>query len=352
MTALVDLPRRLLASDAARLLALCALAATVVVAASLPQGWAADSYLRAPYPGPLKDWAAWGLTNLADQPLFWALVTLFVGTAALSALRGAGPRRDRDAAPHHALKAHAARPEDAPETVAAALRAHLGEPDRAEWDGRQTRLTYRLGPRPGDGLRTALGLAVVFVAGVYVLQPPPEERTVARAWLGVEEVGSGLHGTFDIVQGEEFTFFQSPDVYVLRGYVADRMGLGPALRFQWSDPQGERFGSFWLYENAPAGFDRRHRQASIALDVLRARQEPVPGAGATSRPASWGLILGLGLLMVGAAARMQPTVDAAVVCTGHDVRVELFAPEGAGRERLWRRLRAAVEEEFPVSTAS
>lgn len=350
MTA-IDLPRILLSSVWTRLLALAALAAAVLAAASIPQGWSAESYLRGAHPGLLKTWAEWGLTDPTAQPLFWALVVLFLGSGALGAARlTAGARRE--APPSHALKAKAARPEDAPETMASTLRAHLGEPEHAEWDGRSTRLSYELGPKPGDALRSYLGLAIIFVAGVYVLQPPPESRTVARAWLGAEEVRSGLRGTFDIVEGEEFTFFQSQDTYILRGYAADRLGLGPALQIQWLDAAGQPVGSFWLYENAPPGFDTRHRRADIGFDVLRARQEPVPGAGPTARPASWGLILGVGLLMIGAVARMQPPLMAEVVCTGHEVTLELRSEAGRRAERIWKQIRASVEEEFPVATVS
>jgi hypothetical protein len=272
-----------------------------------------------------------------------------LGSSVLGALRMAGAST-RSSDPSHALRARAARPEDAPESMAALLRRHLGEPEHAEWDGRSTRLRYELGPKPGDALRSYLGLAIIFVAGVYVLQPPPEARTVARAWLAAEEAGSGLRGTFDIVEGEEFTFFQSRDTYILRGYAADRLGQGPALQMQWVDATGQPRGFFWVYQNAPRGFDGRHRQADIGFDILRAHQQPIPGAGPTARPASWGLILGVGLLMIGAIARMQPSLSADVVCTGHDVVLELRSAAGRRVERIWKQVRSAVEEEFPVGS--
>jgi len=320
----------------------------VLGATSVPQGWTADSYLKAPHPGSLKTWAAWGLTEPPAQPLFWALVALFVGSGILGALRARVPAGGGVA---HRLRARAARPEDAPEEAASALRGPLGEPEHAEWDGEATRLRYALGPKPSDGLRSHLGLAVVFVAGVYVVQPPPPAQTVARAELAAEEARTGARGTFDLVEGEEFTFFQSPTLYVLREYRADRLGLGPALQMTWREPGGEGFGSFWIYASAPRGFDARHRGGDIGFDVLRARLEPIPGAGPTARPASWLLILGIGLLILGASARLQPTVQTEVVCRGPNLEVRMSAPAGSRTERTWKRVRSAIEESFPVLEA-
>lgn len=342
---LLDLPRIAIASAWTRSLALIALAAAVLTAARVPQGWLAHEVLRGPHPGPLVRWAEWGLTELPEQPLFWALLLLFVSSGVLGALRTARSN-DEEAMASRVLTARSARPESAPESMAAALRPHLGEPEHADWDGTKTRLTYVLGPGPGDAVRSYLGLAIVFVTGVYVLQPPPPNRTVARAWLAAEEVRTGNRGVFDLVEGEEFSFFQSSDVYVLRGYASDRLGLGPALQFQWGEPGGQPFGAFWVYENAPPGFDQRHRRAAVGFDVLRAEVQPVPGAGPTARPASWGLILGAGLLMMGALVRLQPVSRVEVVCSGHDLRLELRGPESAKTERLFGRLREAVGEVF------
>ncbi|NJK90178.1 MAG: hypothetical protein HC923_12860 [Myxococcales bacterium] len=113
------LPQIVLSSAWMRLAALAALAWVFVTASSIPQGWIAEQRLQALRPGRLRDLAEWGLTELAVQPLFWALLVLFVGSGIASTLAIRRP----DGGTTRRMRARTSRPEDAPDEVAAAARS-------------------------------------------------------------------------------------------------------------------------------------------------------------------------------------------------------------------------------------
>ncbi len=350
-------PAAILGSRWTRLVALLGLAGAIIVAARLPQGWIAERFLRVTDPARLPQlagWnlaelAEWGLTGLVDEPIFWALLLLFVGSSALAAAsRGSAPAESAGLKAR-VRSARTTRPEDAPEEVAAILRPVVGEPDEADWNGRRTRLSYRLGPRPSDLVRSHLGLALVLAGAAFILIPSAPERTVIRASLEATEARTGSRGTFDRVAGEELRAFQDADTYWISDFVADRAGLGPALFVQWARGRDRRPGGFWLFTEAPRGFDGRHRQANVGFDVQSARFEPVPGAGPTSRPWSWLMVLGLGLLVAGAVGRSRPEVRLEALCEGKTIELRFTGDDGRPSQRLWSRVERAVGETFPLS---
>jgi hypothetical protein len=287
-----------------------ALGLWVLFAATIPQGWRAEELLRFDRYAPLRTWARWGLTEGLAAPWVGALAVLGVGALlahALQPLRLAGQRRRFDLT--------SPRPERAPEDLQPKLRPWLGVPVLAETKGARTRWTFR-SRSDRSSLPLHVGVGLILLGALAALEPAPRSVTVARAVLQVRDRASGAVGRFDLVQGEERSFFRSPRTVRLVGYVPDRKGLGPALRFESTDPNTRRTEAFWVYEDAPVGFDARHRQDAVGMRILDLRLQPRPGTRfqeGVSALAPWLLLLGMVSLGIGVLGVGRPggrwTVD-------------------------------------------
>ncbi|MEM1025546.1 MAG: hypothetical protein AAGD10_15890 [Myxococcota bacterium] len=295
--------------------------AWVLAAARFPQDWWAEALLESDRHASLRAWAAWGLTHGFEAPWFWAAVSLTFGAML------ANGWRERGLGPAQRVVLRSARPEVAPETVERAFRALAGRPRRLEVDGPLVRLHF---DRRAPDFATNLGVLVIIVTGGAALTPPPPQDMVTRALLEVRDRRSGAAGLFDISQGETRSFFRDPRSYVLGAYVPDRNGLGPAVQIEIQDQESGRSEYFWVYEDAPTGFDGRHRRGSVAIEAESLSLVARPGRGLTTGPLPLLLILGMVLIGFGFLAAGTPEGDWLVEVDGP--RVEVTARPVLGRE--------------------
>jgi hypothetical protein len=317
----VRIPFRGLGSGPAVGLATALTTAWVLVAARFPQGWWAEALLESERYAELREWAAWGLTEAARAPCFWAAISLTFGSMLAHALRprGLGPAR------RTVLRSE--RPETAVETVERSFRRLAGRPGRLEVDGARVQLYF--GRRAPD-LAMNLGVLVIIMAGAASLAPPPPSDMVARAVLEVRDRRNGTAGVFEMSQGETRTFFRDPRPYTLGAYLPDRNGLGPAVSLEIRDPESGRTEQFWVYADAPPGFDGRHRQGEVSVEARRLSLVPRPGRGLTTGPLPLLLMLGLVLIGFGFLAAGRPEGDWWVEVDGP--RIEVQARPVRGRE--------------------
>ena len=140
----VRIPFRGLGSGPAVGLATALTTAWVLVAARFPQGWWAEALLESERYAELREWAAWGLTEAARAPCFWAAISLTFGSMLAHALRprGLGPAR------RTVLRSE--RPETAVETVERSFRRLAGRP-RPSGGGRGPGPALLRPPRTGPG---------------------------------------------------------------------------------------------------------------------------------------------------------------------------------------------------------
>ena len=126
---------------------------------------------------------------------------------------------------------------------------------------------------------------------------------------------------FDLAQDEERTFFQWRARYTIRDYTPQKDGLGPAVRVERIDPDQRSMEDFWIYAEAPAGFDARHRAGEVAISARSMGLVPRPGAGLASRPEGVLLLMGLGLLAIAALELGRPHGRLLVEAEGRSVRL-------------------------------
>ena len=313
-----------------------AMALLTMAAAVVPQGEAALTLARYEHSENIQQLVAWGLTDVFGSPWLKALTVLLVGNVAAVLLT----RRWRRAAqasvelPKRAqedTKLEAPRPEAAVETLRETFRTLIGAPPAAEKvDGARVTMTFRAGSGAGLApLWAHLGLVLLVAGAAWASKPPPRNKMAVRALLDVTDSRSGFTGVFDLVEGETRQFFQWRAQYVLRDYAASKSGLGPAIRMERLFPDQQRRDDFWVYQEAPEGFDAKHRKGFVAIKPRQVGLVPVPGAGLASSGAAVMLLLGLGLLMYGAMAGSQAQGQLWIAVDGREVRL-LGSPSKAG----------------------
>jgi hypothetical protein len=333
-----------------------ALASIVGVATVVPQGWTAIELARLPQAQSIQTMVALGFTDIFTSGWFrGAFVLIAVNVTAVLArlvLRSSPPELHdppRGAPLSASLKASL--PERAVEHLRETFRGVLsGSPIAERVDGSKVTMVFDTARRAElSPLFAHVGLIVLVVGAGLTVRPAPKGRSVVRALLDVTDSRTGTTGHFDIVSGEPFQFFQWQNRYILRDYDVDRDGLGPAVRVEVFD-RGQPITEFWIYQNAPPGFDARHRRDVVSIEARRMGYVPLPGAGLASEPASFLLLAGLGLLAVGALAGRKPRGRVWLEADGDEVRI-VGVPHHAEDEgfaaafRRWEVLaRAAVAE--------
>ncbi|MBI4816302.1 MAG: cytochrome c biogenesis protein ResB [Deltaproteobacteria bacterium] len=303
---MLNFPWRALSSErfAAVLVILMSIAAGI--AAVVPQGAIAVDLAREPTATTMHTLFAYGLTDIFGSAWVKVIAALLLGNVAAILVRR---RYDAKAAltetpPRDAplsLDLRAERPERAVELVRGALSARVGPPRLEVAEGSKVALVFDSGSGVAAApLVTHLGLLVaVMAAGIEVSTMNPKDAAPAAVLL-VTDSTNGTLGRFNMVAGEQFEFFQFSAKYVLREYVRSRGNLGPAIRIE-RIARGQREGpSFWVYENAPKGFDQRHRAGEVFIDVESSSLKPLPGKGLTGKPTGALLLLGFALVAFGA----------------------------------------------------
>ncbi len=305
-----------------------AMAALAMVAAVVPQGEAAITLARYEHSEDVQRLIAWGLTDVVGSPWLKALAVLLLGNVVAVVLTSRWTTDGDEAADAPArapedTKIEAPRPEAAVETLRETFRTLLGAPPTAEKvDGSRVTMSFRAGAEAGLApLWAHLGLVLLVAGAAWASRPPPPSKQAVRAVLDVKDSRTGTVGVFDIVEGETRQFFQWRAQYILRDYAASKDGLGPAVRIERLFPDQRRRDDFWVYQEAPPNFDERHRKGFVSITPRKLGLVPVPGAGLASSGAAVMLLVGLGLLLYGAAAGSQAQGQLWIDVDGRDVRL-------------------------------
>lgn len=316
------------------------LSALVGVSAIVPQGWHAVQLAGLEHSEAIQGLYAWGLTDIVNSYWLKAVMVLIGGNFVAVALRTYWARQQDAArprvtasAPYH-IKLEAPQPERAVEGIRSVLTAQFGRPVREAVSGSKVTLTFATSPRAYiSPLLTHLGLVSLLLGAIWAYQPVPMSYSVPRATLEVRHPQSGYVGTFDMAAQEPQTFFQFPAEYSIARYEIDQDGLGPAVQMQRVDQRQRRMDAFWVYLNAPEGFDAKHRGGEVEILAKKMAIVPKSGAGMGSRGESVLLLVGLGLLAIGMVELGRPIGELVVESEGRDV--EMFGlPVRAGDARF------------------
>lgn len=322
------------------------LAAFVAITALVPQGREAVPLAEHPDATAIHALIRLGLTEVFESSWIRALFVLLGGNflAFLYVARqSAAPRRLATPPTDPELRAElsAQTPERAVEALRDTFRAYLGAPESEEVRG--SRVTMLFSTNAGGrytGMFAHLGLVMMIAGAGLASRPPPASKTAVRALLEVKDTSSGFVGSFDMVAGEPFQFFRWPAKYTIRNYSPSRDGLGPAVQLERVETEDRsRTETFWVFLNAPGGFDERHRRGEVAIVARSMGLVALPGFGVTSSPAAALLVFGFGLLLAGAAGARRPEGWFWVVADGDRVTVTGLAadPEDGGFERIFGR---------------
>ncbi len=314
------------------------LAAYAGIAAVVPQGREALALAASEGTGALRVLAAWGLTNLFEAPWLKAFgVLLAVNAFSVLFRQGMNAKKraslDLPATDLEAV-AQAELPERAAEVARLVTTERLGAAPLAEKvEGAKVTMVFDTTRRAQAApLLAHLGLVVLVLGAGWALQPAPLNRSLVRAILEVKDSRTQTVGRFDMAQGETFQFFQWRPKFVVRDFVPSKNGLGPAIRMEEIHQDEQRVDDFWIYLRAPeyrvqAGnqevlrtFDEVHRKGLVSIRALKMGLVPMPGAGLSSSRAGILLLLGLGLLVFGAASGSGAHGRLWVVVDGDRVR--------------------------------
>lgn len=285
------------------------LALVAGIAAFVPQGREAMALMRLPHTEQLQDLAAWGLTNLFETAWVRAIGVLILANVLAVTVRVI--MRDRveqdfavaPAGAPHTIDLSSSTPELAVEQLRESFREVLGSaPTDEKVDGAKVTMSFATSPSADMApLLAHLGLIALVVGAGLAAQPAPIGDTVVSAVLEVKDSRTQTVGLFDMVQDESRQFFQWRPRYFLRNYVPTKDGLGPAVRIEKVIDDTKRIDEFWVYLNAPEGFDERHRGGFVAVKARSMGLKATPGRGLSQSPAGLLLLAGLGLLLIGLA---------------------------------------------------
>lgn len=305
------------------------LALVAGLAAFVPQGRDALELLRLPHTEQLQELAAWGITDVFSSAWVRAIGVLLLGNVlavSLRLFRRGAVESDYSVAPRHApneVALAAPFPEVAVEQLRESFRETLGgAPTSERVEGAKVTMSFQTSPgAEAAPLLAHLGLVALVVGAGLAVQPAPRMDTVVRAVLEVKDSRTKTVGLFDMVQDESRQFFQWRPRYFLRNYVPTKDGLGPAVRIEKVIDDTKRIDEFWVYLNAPEGFDERHRQGFVAVRALQMGLAPTPGNGLSQSSGGLLLLAGFGLLLIGAAAGSRPDGRLWVEVDGDQVRL-------------------------------
>lgn len=330
-----------------------ALGMYVAVGAFVPQGREAMELLQVEGAVRLRVLAAWGLTDLLGSPWFRGLAALLLGNVLMASLRSfLGSSGGEESyglpgrAPHEAEFSTRC-PEEAPELLRDSLGAYFGgAPSRERVDGSRVIMSFDTGGRRELApVVMHLGLFALIAGAAMAAEPAPRSNSVVRAILRVTDSRTGSVGVFDMAQNEPVQIFQWRANYTVRDYRRSKGALGPAVRIQRSGANPSSHSEFWVYRDAPPGFDARHRGGLVSFEAISMGRVPAPGHGLASRPSSVLLIAGLALLILGSLGQTRTSGRVWVDADGERVRL-VGVPERAGdggfarlfeRVELWAR---------------
>lgn len=299
-----------LALSSTRTTAILAIALAIMagIAGYVPQANHAVDLAKLDHSEDIQNLIAWGLADVFDSQWIRALAVMLLGNivAVLVRSRGRSPSNSAlsklPASAPHAVELKAPLPERAVEALRENLRVVIGAPPVSEdVDGSQVTLAFETSKRSDLApLLAHLGLIVLVVGAGLSAKPPKPGQSTIHAVLEVSDAQTKTTGVFDMAANEPFVFFRSPGKYIIRNFTYSRLGLGPAVMLEWMRPEGGSGERFWVFQNAPRDFDRRHRQNKLSIEARSMGVVALPGKGLASNASSSLLILGLGLLCFGA----------------------------------------------------
>ena len=178
-------------------------------------------------------------------------------------------------------------------------------------------------------LLSHLGLLLLVVGAGLHASGGGEVSKTPRARFEITDSRTKAVGHFDMVAGEAKSLFQWPSQYILHDYVRNRDSLGPAVRLERREAGAPRGGAFWVYLNAPEGFDAKHRSGEVAIRAEWMGMVAPPGNGLADSPVGALMVFGMGLLGFGVFAQRRPRGRIWVEARGRDVAIRAL-PEREG----------------------
>ena len=283
------------------------LSAVVLVAIVVPQGQEALDIAVSSQATLLHTAAKWGITEIYRSAWVRALGVLFGANVFAMLFDTFLVHRNRTKASielpsSSPLKAEltAKYPEKTMEYVRGALSSVFGLPEAEQiQDDRSLMLYHSAKDFHWRTIISHFGLAAVLLGvGLYSVSFDP--TTVSpRAILKVTDPVSGSSGVFNLRAGESRKFFSYPDRYFVRSYKRAKDGLGPAVLIEKRRQNAQRGESFWVYLNAPEGFDRKHRQGQVDIKAMKLGRTPLPGVGLINSPVILLILGGIASILVG-----------------------------------------------------
>lgn len=318
-----------------------ALAALVAVSVVVPQGWIAVELAGLDEASGLRQAYRWGLTDVAHSPWLYGLLVLLGVNLAAGIIRVLiAPSRSTASTSEARVEIAARRPERAAEALRLALGRWLGRPVEEAANGPRVRMVFETAPRARwVPLVLHCGLGLLLVGAVLAARPAERADSLVKAEFVVRDANSPSLGFFDVAQNEERQFFGSPNAHTIIGFDPDRRNLGPAVWVAMTDASGRLIDRFWVYRDAPPGFDARHRRGAVAITATRMGYGAKPGHGLVSTWASVVLLVGLGLLGIGLLDLGRPEGLVVVEADGATVWLDGVAARrsDAGFRRLFSR---------------
>ncbi len=313
-----------------------ALAGLTLASVFIPQGWMAVELARLPHSQQLQQYSMWGLTEILGS--FWLkalglvlLLNLGAVVLRLSRQRWSSGHELPQRVPHE-QELSTVWPEQAAERLKDSFRYVFGRaPAHEAADGSQVTMVFDTGSGKAYSLLVHVGLVCLLVGTIWSTMPPPRNHALVRAILEVTDSRSRSTGVFDMAQDEAVQFFQWNADFTIRQYEPMYKGLGPAIRIEQVFKEKRQIDDFWVYLNAPRGFDARHRQGIVSIRALSMGLQPKPGAGMASRWAAVLLLLGVALLGLGTAVTGRPHGRVWIWADGDQIVLK-GVPERAGDE--------------------
>ncbi|MBI2377611.1 MAG: hypothetical protein HYV07_26655 [Deltaproteobacteria bacterium] len=333
---------RILSSERLAALLVISMSLATGIAAVVPQGDGAIELARDPGANTLHTLFALGLTDVFDSAWVKVIGSLLAGNIVMILVRrrhegGLGLTETPPSGAPLAAELRADKPEHAVEILREAFVSRVGLPRFETAKGPRVSLVFDSGAGASFApLVTHLGLLVaVLAAGLEVSTVDPKD-TAPAAILRVTDPTSGIAGHFNMVAGEPFQFFQFSARYILKDYVSNRGGLGPAVRVERTGQGAREASSIWIYAKAPEGFDQRHRGGEVHIEAESMGMRPVPGKGLTRKPTGALLLLGFALVAFGALRGQAASGRLWVVADGASVTI-VGEPTVAGDRDFERR---------------
>jgi len=283
------------------------LSLVVLVAIIVPQGQEALDIAVSSQASMLHTAARWGFTEIYRSAWVQALGVLFVANVFAMLFDTFLAQRHRvetslEAPASSPLQAElrAKFPEKTMQHVRGAFSSVFGLPESEQIKDDQSLIVYHSARDfHWRSIISHFGLAAVLLGvGMYSVSFDP--TTVSpRAILKVTDPISGSSGVFNLRAGESRKFFSYPDQYFVRSYKRAKDDLGPAVLIEKRRQKAERGESFWIYLNAPEGFDRRHRQGQVDIKAIKLGRTPLPGVGLINSPVILLILGGIASILVG-----------------------------------------------------